>query len=82
MSWAQFIDILIEECGPQLAARVEARANAELGGVRLTVSVKRRITPEQVVEAAPGRPKQAARKLGIHPSTAYRLIKKKPVRIR
>lgn len=82
MSWAALLEIIKDECGNDLALRIEQRARSELGGVRLTVSVRPVITREIVSEAAPGDPQKAARKLGIHRATAYRALKRTNLMVR
>jgi len=82
MSWSTLLELIAEEAGMEIARRVEERARYELGGVRITVSVKPWVTPEQIEDIAPGKPKQAAKRLGISPSKAYTLVGRKRLTIR
>lgn len=79
MSWALLINLIADELGTDAAARIEARARHELGGVRITVCARQGLTREQVDSAAPGRPQEAARVLGVHPVTVYRLLRRGPL---
>jgi len=80
-AWWALLELIAEEVGTDAAYRIEQRARYELGGARVTVSVKPWTPPERLEEIAPGKPKQAAKKLGIGVSTAYRRIRK-PLTIR
>lgn len=82
MSWRDLVEILTDDLGPNVAARVESRICHELGGRRLTVGKRTRITAEDVEAAAPGNPAKAAKVLGIHRSTAYRALQRKTRQIR
>lgn len=75
-AWADVLRIIAEEAGDDVAVRIEERVRVEFGGLRITISKRPQITAELVHAAAPGRPRVAARKLGIHPSTAYRVLKR------
>lgn len=79
-AWKDLLRIIVEEVGRDDADRIEARACAELGGLRLTIGKRSSITAADVHKVAPGRPREAARILGIHPSTAYRAIRRGPRR--
>ncbi len=74
MKWYELLTLISEEVGADAARRIEDRARLELGGTRLTVGIRRRITREDVVAAAPGRVREAARRLHISPTTAYRRL--------
>lgn len=76
MSWADIIDIIKQEAGEKLARRIAERIRAEYGGTRITISKRPMITIEQIEQIAPGRPKEAARQLGVHPTTVYRAIQR------
>lgn len=76
MSWAALLELIADELGREAAARVQERARVELAGVRLTISQRIHITPEMIDAVAPGRPKDAARELGVHPVTVYRALKR------
>lgn len=79
MSWALLLDLIAEEAGIDAAARVERRALSRLRGVRITVGARRPLKADDIERVAPGRPREAARKLGISPSSAYRLLGNKPL---
>lgn len=74
--WIDLLTIVREEAGDEIAAKIEKRARNTMGGERLTVLRRMPSIPEEVHNAAPGRPRTAARKLGIHPTTAYRALKR------
>lgn len=76
MSWKILIDLIIEEVGQDAAMRIENRARVELGGLRVTVAKRRPITVETIDAVAPGRPKEAAKALGVHPRTIYRVLQR------
>lgn len=80
MSWPELVAILAEAVGQASADRVASLLRARLGGCRVTIPSKRRVTCEEVERAAPGKPQEAARKLGVHPSTVYRTLKRRPLR--
>ena len=79
MSWLDFLSMVEEEAGRDVAARIEERASIEFGGLTLYVRSTRKLTRTEVESIAPGRPKEAARKLGIHPATAYRIMRRERV---
>lgn len=76
MSWQEVLKILNDECGADLASRIERRLANELGGVRITIAKRQTITREMADKAAPGKPREAARKLGVHPATIYRALRR------
>jgi hypothetical protein len=76
MSWAAVMDIIAAEAGADVAARIEDRVRREVGAGTIYLRARVAITKTEVEEAAPGKPREAARKLGIHPATAYRVLKK------
>ena len=80
MSWPELLAVLVEAVGQASADRVASLLRARLGGCRVTIPRKRRVTCEEVEQAAPGKPQEAARRLGVHPSTVYRLLKRRPLR--
>jgi len=81
MSWRAMLDLLADEVGLDVAMRIERRLRAELGGVRITIGVRPWMPPEVVHAAAPHQPRQAARKLGISPATAYRVLERRKLTI-
>ena len=74
MSWGQLLDLIAEEAGNDMAERIEDRARRELGGLRITISVKKHVTKKIIDRVAPGKPKEAAKRLGVHPATIYRRL--------
>jgi len=78
MSWAGLLDLIADELGADAAHRVQVRAQREMLGERLTITARFTVRREQVDEAAPGRPREAAKVLGVHPSTAYRALRRHP----
>lgn len=80
MSWSALIEIIADIAGDALAAKVESRARKELGGARITVLKRKIITKERIDAAAAGKPKEAAKKLGVHYSTVYRTLNRRPIR--
>lgn len=80
MSWRLLLDLIADELGPSAAQRIEARARRDMAGVRLTISLRSPLDPREVEALAPGRPREAAKLLGVHPSTAYRALRRPLVR--
>lgn len=76
MSWAAIIEMIAQEVGAEAADRIEARARLEFGGMRVTVAKRQSITVSQIDQIAPGKPKEAARALGVHPRTIYRVLQR------
>lgn len=72
--------LIREEAGPDIASRIEARILRDMTGLRITIGAKAPIDPQLVESAAPGRPRKAAKILGIDPSTAYRALRRPIVR--
>ena len=68
------MDLIRDEAGDDLADRIEARCRRELQGLRITICARVPLTAADVHRAAPGRPQEAARILGVEASTAYRAI--------
>ena len=79
MSWQALVQIIIEEAGHDLAAKIVNRARLELGGLRVTIGKRAALTAAMVDEVAPGKPKEAAKQLGVHPATVYRALHRKPL---
>jgi hypothetical protein len=80
MSWSALLDLIAAELGTAAAQRVEERARRELPGVRITVCRRPILTRDAVEDVAPGHPREAAKALGVHPSTAYRALRRPMVR--
>jgi DNA invertase Pin-like site-specific DNA recombinase len=80
MSWSALLDMIAEEVGAAAAARIEARARKEMGGIRLTIGVKPIVTRDVIDAIAPGRPKEAAKALGVHQTTIYRALRRPVIR--
>lgn len=77
MTWAILFELICDEAGPDAARRIEDRARLEMGGQRITVCPRKPVTARDIHNMAPGKPARAAKKLGIHKSTAYRVLKRK-----
>lgn len=80
MSWSALLDLIAAELGSAAAVRIEERARRELPGVRVTINRRPVLRHEDVEDAAPGKPREAAKVLGVHPSTAYRALRRPMVR--
>lgn len=79
MTWLDLMAMIVEEVGAEAAARIERRARTEFGGIRITILKQARVDADRIDTIAPGKPCQAARKLGIHPSTAYRALRRERI---
>ena len=79
MSWVDLLALIAEEAGAEIAARIETRASRELGGLRITIAKRVPITVQQIDSVAPGKPKEAARALGVHPRTIYRVLQRERI---
>ena len=75
MNFDDLMAVIVAEVGSSSAQRIEERLRLEMQGCRLTIRKRRSLTREMIDSAAPGRPKEAARKLGVHPSTVYRCLR-------
>ncbi len=73
MSWADLLTLITEEVGQDAADRIEQRARKELAGVRLTIAARPTVTQPKL-DQSPGKPRQAAKRIGVHPSTVYRRL--------
>lgn len=76
MSWRALLELIAEEVGREAAGRIEDRARAEFGGTRITIAKRQAVTVQHIDAVAPGRPKEAARALGVHVSTIYRGLRR------
>lgn len=76
MTWEVLVAIIADEAGSETAERIEERARIELGGLRITIAKRKPITVETIDAVAPGRPKEAAKALGVHPRTIYRVLQR------
>lgn len=74
MSWSDLLRLITEEVGSDAALRIEERARQEMGGTRLTISVTPVVTPDKINRTAPGKPREAAKRIGVHYSTVYRRL--------
>lgn len=74
MSWAEIVELIVEEAGDKISRRIEERIRREHGGLRVTISKRPIITMEMIEKVAPGKPSDAARKLGVSRATVYRRI--------
>ena len=79
MSWAEILSVVEEEAGGAVARRIEERIRETFGGERIYIARTKVVTFEQITEAAPGQPRKAAKALGIHPSTAYRILRRERI---
>lgn len=75
--WFDLLAIITELAGPEAAGRIDRRARIELGGLRVTVGARGPLTREDVDAVAHGRPKEAAKRLGVHQSTVYRALRRR-----
>jgi transcriptional regulator of acetoin/glycerol metabolism len=82
MSWSAVVEALAHELGPEVASHVDRIVRRAFRGTRLTIPARAAVTPEQAAAVAPGRPREAARKLGVHPSTVYRILRARRTLIR
>jgi hypothetical protein len=80
MCWADLIALIEEEAGAEVAARIEDRARVELGGLRVTIHKRKALTVHDIDRVAPGRPKEAARRLNVSIATVYRALRRPMVR--
>lgn len=76
MSWADLMTMISEEAGQAAAERIARRARLEMGGMRITIAKREKITVEHINQVAPGKPQEAARALGVHPRTIYRVLQR------
>lgn len=74
MTWQALMRIVADVGGPGVAATVCERAKLELQGVRVTVGARAPISRAAVDAVAPGRPREAARALGVSVRTVYRAL--------
>lgn len=80
MSWAELLALIERECGAEIAAHIEESARIRMGGERITIGKRRPLTLAIIEAAAPGQPKKAAEKLGVHAATVYRRLSKPIIR--
>jgi ActR/RegA family two-component response regulator len=82
VSWSALIASVARTLGPELADQIDAIARAELGGEQLYVPTSRRVDPETAARAVADAPsvREAARRLGVHYTTCYRLLEKRRIR--
>jgi hypothetical protein len=76
MSWQALLAIIADEVGAEACARISRRAGLELQAVKITIGARIPLTAAEAEAAAPGRPQLAAKRLGVHHTTIYRLLKK------
>lgn len=81
-SWEILQNILRAEAGAEIAARIESRLRAELGGLRITIPAlhQARVTDEQLrrtLREKGWNVDAAAKALGIHRTTVYRRLEPK-----
>ena len=80
MSWSVIISRISAKYGPEVASEIEDMAREEFAGQRITILKRKIITAEKIDKAAAGKPKEAAKKLGVHYSTIYRALNRRPIR--
>ncbi len=73
MSWADLLSLIAEEVGQDAADRIEQRAIESLAGVRLTIASRPTVTQTKL-NTNPGKPREAAKRIGVHYSTVYRRL--------
>jgi len=76
MTWEAILSVIEDEVGATQARRIEERVKREFGGIRVRITKRARITRETIDATAPGQPREAARKLGVSPSTIYRTLRR------
>jgi len=76
MSWARILEIIKEEVSDPACERIANKVLKEFGGCRVTITDRRKIDFKEAESVSPGKPKEIARALGVHPSTVYRAIKR------
>lgn len=74
MSWHDVLEVAVEILGEDAAADFEAACADRLAGSHCYIPQRKRLTRSDVDAVSPGRPKEAARQLGVHQSTVYRAI--------
>ena len=77
MSWSAVIEVLREELSVTGAALVDRVIRHHFGGDRIYIPSRPIITPDDAYEAAPNEPQRAARVLEVHPTTIYRLLRRR-----
>jgi transcriptional regulator of acetoin/glycerol metabolism len=80
VSWSELLRLIEDEVGAEAASRIEDRARVELGGLRVTVLKRKLISLKDIDRAAPGRPREAARRLGVSVNTVYRVLRRPTIR--
>ena len=71
MSWPALLSLIADELGQEAADRIEVKAREQMGGVRLTIATRVVVTKGKI---GCQNPKEAAKRLKIHPSTVYRRL--------
>ena len=74
MSWETFLSLIAGKYGEQTASEIEDLARTYMPGERITIRKTKLITPELIDKVAPGKPREAAKKLGVHYTTIYRAL--------
>ena len=74
MSWETLLNLIADRYGEQVASEIEDLARRQMPGERITIRKTKLITTELVDKVAPGKPREAAKKLGVHYSTVYRAL--------
>ncbi|MCP5009408.1 MAG: hypothetical protein GY942_05460 [Aestuariibacter sp.] len=76
MKWSDVINLIASEVGDEIAVKIEESIRMRFSGARVTINKRPILTAEKIYKTAPGKPRLAAKKLGIHPSTAYRALRR------
>jgi transcriptional regulator of acetoin/glycerol metabolism len=79
MKWSDVIDLISEEVGSDVACKIEEVVRRRFPGERITINKHPIVTAEIIHKTAPGKPRIAAKKLGIHQSTAYRVLNRRGI---
>ena len=75
MTWPVIMEILTESVGKSVARDIEKQVIDALKAKTIYIPTKQKVYAEEIEEAAPGKPAEAAKKLGIPRSTAYYRLK-------
>jgi ActR/RegA family two-component response regulator len=77
--WIDVLDTLARELGPTGAAAADRAIRAQFAGLRISVPSIPHVDPEVAAQAVVEAPSvdAAARRLGVHRSTVYRLLRQR-----
>lgn len=77
--WSDFVALIAQETDQDVAARIQEKARTLLGGIRITIPKRERVTPAQahrLVREHGGDVKKAAKAARLHPVSMYRKLRK------